>query len=164
MKIKNYLVAFMAVLSMVACSDDKAVPNPADEAAKAVAGEYEGLMSMAIGGKPVAEPTPMTVTLSAEEGGTLKITVPAMAGMGAMQLPAFALTDVEVKSEGGGSYSFSNEGADVDAGELVIKVSDVNGSMTPEKEVKFTMNITPGAMPMAIACTFETKDKPTEEK
>lgn len=132
--------------------------------AKVVAGEYEGLMSMAVGGEPVGEPTPMTITLSDEEGETLRMTVPAMAGMGTMQLPTFDLTGVEVKSESDGSYSFSHAGADVDAGKLVIKVSDMKGSMTPEKKVKLTMNITPGAMPMAITCTFESKTEPTEEK
>ena len=68
------------------------------------------------------------LTLTAADNGTLTISMPSL-GLGAMAMPAFDITGV----------------------------SDLTGTIN-DGQMKLTMNIKPGAMPMAITFTFDTQD------
>ena len=110
--------------------------------AETVAGEYTGMMDMSVMGSSQGS-SEQKLTLTAADNGTLTISMPSL-GLGAMAMPAFDITGVNVsESENGdGTYTLTLD-------EFTVPT---------ESLMKLTMNIKPGAMPMAITFTFDTQD------
>ena len=90
------------------------------------------------------------LTLTAADNGTLTISMPSL-GLGAMAMPAFDITGVNVsESENGdGTYTLTLD-------EFTVPTESL-GTIN-DGQMKLTMNIKPGAMPMAITFTFDTQD------
>ena len=120
-------------MSITCTFDTQAEPTPETVLADKIVGEYTGLMDMSIAGSSQGS-SEMTLALAAADDGTLTISVPAM-GDGAMAMPAFDITGVNVSES---------------------EKSDLTGTIN-DGQMKLTMNIKPGAMPMAITFTFDTQ-------
>ena len=138
-------------MSITCTFDTQAEPTPETVLADKIVGEYTGLMDMSIAGSSQGS-SEMTLALAAADDGTLTISVPAM-GDGAMAMPAFDITGVNVsESENGdGTYTLT-----LDKFTVPTERSDLTGTIN-DGQMKLTMNIKPGAMPMAITFTFDTQ-------
>lgn len=160
MKLKNFFTMTAIALCMVACSD-KNDPAPAQEAAKAIEGNYTGLMSMTVSGSTAGE-SEISVKITAEAEGTVKLSFPAMGGEGSMQLEAFEVSGVAVTASDNGSYTLSKETFSTTSGDINLEGSKLAGTVS-NGEARITMDIKPGAMPMSITFTFDTQAEPTPE-
>ena len=147
-------------LCAVACSDEKD-PTPAQEAAKAIEGSYTGLMSMTVSGSAAGE-SETSVRITAEAEGTVKLSFPAMGNEGSMQLDAFEVSGIAVTASGDGTYTLSKESFSTTSGDINLEGSKLTGTVG-NGEARITMDIKPGAMPMAITFTFDTQAEPTPE-
>ena len=143
-------------MSITCTFDTQAEPTAETVLADMVAGEYTGLMDMSVSGNSQGS-SEMTLTLAAADDGTLTISVPAM-GSGAMAMPAFDITGVTVsESENGdGTYTLTLDEFTVPTESLTLTGSSLTGTVN-DGQMKLTMNIQPGAMPMAITFTFDTQ-------
>ena len=160
MKLKNFFTMTAIALCLASCSDEND-PTPAQEAAKAIEGSYTGLMSMTVSGSAAGE-SEISVKITAEAEGTVKLSFPAMGDEGSMQLDAFEVSEVAVTASGDGTYTLSKETFSTTSGDISLEGSNLAGTVS-NGEARITMDIKPGAMPMAITFTFDTQAEPTPE-
>ena len=160
MKLKNFFTMTAIALCLASCSDENN-PTPAQEAAKAIEGNYTGLMSMTVSGSAAGE-SEISVKITAEAEGTVKLSFPAMGDEGSMQLDAFDVSGVAVTASGDGAYSLSKETFSTTSGDISLEGSNLAGTVS-NGEARITMDIKPGSMPMAITFTFDTQAEPTPE-
>lgn len=154
---KKLFVSLAAVLLLAACAEE---PGIGKKTAVEIAGEYAGLMSMSVSGTLTSE-TELQIKLTPEGDETVTMTVPAMPGMGAMMLPSFDITGVNVSFADDGSCVISKESFEAVLEDMTITVSELSGTIYQDKNAKIAFELKPGAMPFAIACTFDTKAEPT---
>ena len=128
MKLKNFFTMTAIALCMVACSDEND-PTPAQEAAKAIEGNYTGLMSMTVSGSTAGE-SEISVKITAEAEGTVKLSFPAMGDEGSMQLEAFEVSGVAVTASDNGSYTLSKETFSTTSGDINLEGSKLAGTVS----------------------------------
>ena len=90
-------------LSLIACSSNEP-SDPAMEAAKAVANNYEGTFKMYVMNNNVGE-SAMTVQIKDQKDGKVSLEIPET-GSGSMVMSAFSLTDVLVTQNWRKLYTF----------------------------------------------------------
>ena len=143
-------------MSITFTFDTQAEPTPEVSPTSKIVGDYTGIMNMSVMGSSQGS-SEVTLTLTEAEDGTLTVSVPAM-GSGMMAMGAFDITGITVgESENGdGTYTLSLENFEAVAGETSITGSNLTGTVNG-KNLNLTMDIKPGAMPMAITFTFTPK-------
>ncbi len=136
---------------------DEGDEGTAESVVEAVVGSYSGMMSMTVSGSSQGE-FEVEVTFAAADDGTLTISVPSMSMGSSMTLPAFDITGVAVsESESGdGTYTITLESATIETESMTVKVADLTGTVYAVGSAEFTMNVTPGAMPMSITFAFSS--------
>ena len=151
MKLKNLFAMTTIALSLIACSSNEP-SDPAMEAAKAVANNYDGTFKMYVMNNNVGE-SAMTVQIKDQKDGKVSLEIPET-GSGSMVMSAFSLTDVLV-TQNGENYTLSKADTSLVAGNTNLKIQDFTGTVSGSN-AQFKMSVTPGSMPMAITCEFTT--------
>lgn len=129
------------------CSEDEPDATPA---AEEVAGTYTADMTCSVMGSE-SEFEDMTFTVTATDDYTVSVTIPTF-GSGAMTMPELTITGITVSGTDGTytldetSYSITSESGTIYSGAAYGTFA--NNTLT------FNFTLTPGAMPMALICSF----------
>lgn len=144
------MIATGLLFSFTSCGSDDDNDQPANPAAKSVAGSYTGDMSCSVMGQ-ASTFNDVTFTVTAVDDATVSISVSDF-GEAPMKVEGFTMTGVKVSGSNGTyelaatEYSGTTSAGKAYSG--TVRGNYVNGMMNVEFQLQY------GAMPMPMICSF----------
>lgn len=122
-----------------------------------ISGSFEGVASLEVKGKPQGDPKTVAKIFVQSEGKiaialpvSIKEETPTARGM---EMPAAVVTDLEVKKDANGAYTFGFANKEVAAGKMNIVINNFEGKVV-DNVLTLSYSFKPGAMPLFIDTKF----------